>query len=264
MKWIYMPHFRQYKMWPSSSGGRWGAVVRWECSFWKISITQRLRTTADWWDGCIWKEKKPTGKRNGLRGKSSALVSAGIVRKPVQVRALSGADHLASVSNGFNTRCWETRCVGQHVTSSLNLDNCAFVSSTRAVVHEAVQKGNQSTGSTGLFNLLSSNLQVLWLTDYYLDYSSFLRQKVQVFKCFGERGRKFSGSSLPPFSFRYWTVLTFSLPSTAAACKIEKRSMNLDNSTLGYFTEFRQFHFNSGLGYITYVRLYHHAGNDIH
>lgn len=104
-----------------------------------------------------WKERKPTGKRNGLRGKSSALVSAGIVRKPFQVRALSGADHLASVSNGFNTRCWETRCVGQHVTSSLNLDNCAFVSSTRALVHEAVQKWNQSTGSTGLFNLLSSN-----------------------------------------------------------------------------------------------------------
>lgn len=45
--------------------------------------------------------KKKNRKRNGLRGKSSALVSAGIVRKPFQVRALSGADHLASVSNGL-------------------------------------------------------------------------------------------------------------------------------------------------------------------
>lgn len=103
-----------------------------------------------------------------------------------------------------------------------------------------------------------------WQTPIWIIHN-FSRQIVQVFKCFGGRVRKFSGWSLPPFSFCYWTVriLTFSLPP-AAACKMEERSVNLDNSTLGYFVEFRQFHFNSGLGYITYVRLYHHAGNDIH
>lgn len=95
---------------------------------------------------------------------------------------------------------------------------------------------------------------------------NFTAKSPSLQNALGERVRKVSGSSLPPFSFRYWTVriLTFLLPLTAAACKMEGRSMNLDYSTLGYFTEFRQFHFNSGLGYITYVRLYHHAGNDIH
>lgn len=41
---------------------------------------------------------------------------------------------------------------------------------------------------------------------------------------------------------------------------------NLGNSpsNMDSATEFRQFNFNYRLGYITYVRLYHHAGNDIH
>lgn len=72
----------------------------------------------------------------------------------------------------------------------------------------------------------------------------------------------------------FWTIkhfdlslITFPLPSLGhLITKGKVAHWNLGNSpsNMGSATEFRQFNFNYRLGYITYVRLYHHAGNDIH
>lgn len=70
----------------------------------------------------------PCKKKFFFYGGTSALDSSDIVNKPCQVRALSGADHLASVSNGLNTRLSETCCAGQHFISSLSFTTvlCLF------------------------------------------------------------------------------------------------------------------------------------------
>lgn len=64
---------------------------------------------------------------------------AGIVSKPFQVRAPSAADHLASVSNGFNTRPRLRRLTTNFQPTPIQL---CFVFSMHALAHKAVQKNS--------------------------------------------------------------------------------------------------------------------------
>lgn len=135
MKWIYTPQFCQLEKWQhASSGGRWRAVFLWECSFRKRSLLHKF---------CLL-----TGKIPGWKQKQTPIQEenfsfffffkpAGIVSKPFQVRALSVADHLASVSNGFNTRPRLRRSTTKFQPPPIQL---CFVFSMHALVHKAVQK----------------------------------------------------------------------------------------------------------------------------
>lgn len=98
--------------------------------------------------------------------------------------------------------------------------------------------------------------------------------RVSKYPVEGNKVSKTSGSDIPSFFSCFWTIkhfdlslITFPLPSLGhLITKGKVAHWNLGNSpsNMGSATEFRQFNFNYRLGYITYVRLYHHAGNDIH
>lgn len=79
--------------------------------------------------------------------------------------------------------------------------------------------------------------------------------------------RYFSVAAFGPSNTLTFPLLPFHLPSLGhLITKGKVAHWNLGNSpsNMESATEFWQFNFNYRLGYITYVRLYHHAGNDIH
>lgn len=108
-------------------------VFLWECLFRKRSLLHKFSLLT----GKIpaWKQNK-----HQFRRKTSAFFCfkpAGIVSKPFQVRAPSAADHLASVSNGFNTRPRLRRLTTNFQPTPIQL---CFVFSMHALAHKAVQQ----------------------------------------------------------------------------------------------------------------------------
>lgn len=194
-------------------------------------------------------------------------MSAGIVRKPFQVRALSGADHLASVLNGFNAGCWDLLCGSTHHFQSepTQLCLCLIYACLGTLSSTKTETINWKYWTFWFVVNIKVEQACCWQTTSWIIHD-FYPKKSKCSNALGEESETSLGHAYRlPYSviglLEAWPLRC--LPLTAT-CKIEERSINLDNSTLCYFTEFRQFHFNSGLGYITYVRLYHHAGNDIH
>lgn len=118
------------------------------------------------------KMKMKNSKRNGLRGKSSALVSAGIVRKPFQVRALSGADHLASVSNGL-IQDVERLVVQVNTSLPVWTDTTVLLSCLCAPRYIRQHKNGTYQLEVLDFSICGQQIvrTVLLLIDYYLDYS---------------------------------------------------------------------------------------------
>lgn len=125
-------------------------------------------------DACKMKKEKKKNRKKWIKGE---ILSSGVCwhcQETISSKSTKRCWSLGECLEWLNTRCWETCCVGQHVTSSLNLHNCAFVLSTRATVHQAVQKRNPSAGSTGLFNMWSTNSknsfccwQTIWIIDNF-------------------------------------------------------------------------------------------------
>lgn len=125
-------------MWEyTCSGGRWGAIIQWECSFRKrkppLHRGLSASPTADWWDPSIkGTQTFLSSIEHHFRGKKNLelyCLLAMSVNHLKWVTALSVARHLTGVSNGFYTRLSGTENAphtGQHLSSSLNLYNCAL------------------------------------------------------------------------------------------------------------------------------------------
>lgn len=111
-------------------------VFLWECLFRKRSLLHKFSLLT----GKIpaWKTKQTPIQKENI-SLFFCFKPAGIVSKPFQVRAPSAADHLASVSNGFNTRPRLRRLTTNFQPTPIQL---CFVFSMHALAHKAVQKNS--------------------------------------------------------------------------------------------------------------------------